>query len=522
MVRLNSVVRLVRLCVPLLSIGGIFLPLSARALDFTLNSDDPVLLWNQATLQAIKNTTFGPTPASRSLGIVHTSIFDAWSAFDPVAISTQASSRYQVSNDFATEANKKEAISYAAYTALVDLFPTQKAIFDNLMIQQGYDPTNLSTDRNTAAGVGNFAAIELINYRRQDGSNQINGYADTTGYQPVNTWDKINDPNRWQPISLDNGVTIQKFLTPQWGDVTPFALNSGSEFLPDAPALFGTEEYIDQAVEVIKIRAGLTDEEKTITEYWSAGPGTELPPGQWNQIGEYVSIRDGLSLDENVQLFFALGNSVMDAGIATWDAKVEYDYIRPISAIRYLASQGLLPEDGTYVRTNSETGKQEINIGSEWVDGTQWLPYQKATFITPPFAEHVSGHSTFSASAAEILKRFSGSDTFGGCATVPAGSSQFESGTPATDIELCWDTFTDAAREAGQSRLFGGIHFANGNKGGKILGRKVGNAVWDTAQFYINGGKKTPEPSSWLAFSFVAWLGAKSRQGTRTVSKRID
>jgi hypothetical protein len=520
MTRSNTSITVFRYLLPLVSAGGIFFPLSAPALDFTLDSNDPVLLWNQATLEAIKNSTIGPTPSSRALGMVHTSIFDAWSAFDPNAIGTQASTKYQVSDDFNNEANQKKAISYAAYTTLVDLFPTQKAIFDDLMLQQGYDPLDRSTDKNTAAGVGNFAALELLNFRHQDGSNQLNGYIDTTGYQPVNTWDNINDPNRWQPLSPDGGVTIQKFLTPQWGEVTPFALDSGSEFLPNAPALFGTQEYIDRAVEVIKFNANLTDKQKSIVEYWAGGPGTELPPGIWNRIGEYVSVRDGLSLDENVKLFFALGNSLMDAGVAAWDAKVEYDSIRPISSIRYLASQNLLPEDGTYVRTSSLTGQQEIfgwmgvGEGSQWVDGTKWIPYQKSTFITPPFAEHVSGHSTYSAAAAEILQRFTGSDVFGGCATIPAGSSQIEGSTPATEIELCWDSFTDAAEEAGMSRLYGGIHFASGNTDGQVLGRKVGGKVWNTAQFYINGGKTNavPEPTSWLAFSFVAWLGEKLRR----------
>ncbi|NJN13745.1 MAG: vanadium-dependent haloperoxidase, partial [Richelia sp. RM1_1_1] len=259
----------------------------------------------------------------------------------------------------------------------------------------------------------------------------------------------------------------------------------------------------------------LTDEQKVIAEYWADGPQTILPPGHWHLIAEYVSTRDKLSLDDNVKLFFSLGNAVSDAGIAAWDAKEHYDYIRPISAIQYLAANHLLPNDHPLVRTNPQTNVQEIytwagpDQGSQWIDGTTWLPYQKSTFVTPPFAEYVSGHSTFSAAGAEILKRFTNSDELGACHTQLSNTSTFETHTPSNSIKLCWDTFTSAADEAGISRLYGGIHFQDGDINGRVLGRKVGAAVWEKAQYYINGGKSAksiPESSSVLSLlTFVAF-----------------
>jgi hypothetical protein len=485
------------------AVGIVSLNSPAQAINFTLNTDDPVLLWNQATLQAISNTTLGPTPTSRALSIVHTSIFDAWAAYDPVAIGTQLGDTLQVSSDQITLENKRQAISYAAYNTLIDLFPTQKPLFNDLMNKQGYDYSVTSTDTNTAAGIGNFVTQKLLDLRHQDGSNQLNNYADTSGYQPVNTWDKIIDPNHWQQLSVD-GQNIQKFLTPHWGNVTPFALTSGDQFLPSPPAQFGTQKYVDQALQIIEYSAELTGKQKVIAEYWADGPRTELPPGHWNLFGEFVSVRDKLSLDENVKLFFGLGNAVFDAGVAVWDAKEYYDYVRPITAIRYLASNHLLPEDHPYVRTNPETGIQEIlawagpDFGSKWIDGSNWLPYQKISFVTPPFAEYVSGHSAYSAASAEILKQFTGSDRFGACHTQLANSSTFENNTPAVEVKLCWDTFSSAADEAGISRRYGGIHFEDGDLYGRALGRKVGAAVWDKTQFYINGGiqaQNIPEPT---------------------------
>ena len=498
-----------------IAIVGIFQNSPARAIDETLNTDDPVLLWNSATLKAIGNTTLGPTPSSRALSMVHTSIYDAWAAYDPVAINTLGDT-LKVSDDKIKDSIKC-SISYAAYTTLVDLFPTQKPIFNDLMNKLGYDRTITSPDTNTAAGIGNFVAQKLLDFRHQDGSNQLNNYADTSGYQPVNTWDNIVDPNHWQPLSVDNGTHVQKFLTPQWGNVTPFALTSSDQFLPPPPAQFGTQKYIDQALQIIKYNAELTDEQKTIAEYWADGPQTVLPPGHWNLFGEYVSVRDKLSLDDNVKLFFTLDNAVFDAGIAVWDTKVHYDSPRPITAIRYLAEHNLLPDDNPYVRTNPETGVQEIyawagpNQGSQWIDGSTWIPYQISSSITPPFAEYVSGHSAYSAASAEILQRFTGSDRRSACHTQPANSSTFESQTPAVEVKLCWDTFSEAADQAGISRRYGGIHFEDGDLEGRALGREVGAVVWDKAQYYINGGfqaKSVPESTPLLGLLAFATLGA--------------
>jgi len=96
--------------------------------------------------------------------------------------------------------------------------------------------------------------------------------------------------------------------------------------------------------------------------------------------------------------------------------------------------------------------------GTQVIDGGTWVPYQASWFPTPPFAEYISGHRTFSASAAEVLKLFTGSDTFGFSTTIPAGSSFVEPGVPAQDEFMYWSTFSAAADEAGVSRRYGGIH----------------------------------------------------------------
>ena len=513
------------LTLPIAALG--LLPGSARADTWGLDSNDPVLRWNDAMLQAISTSGPGPTPSSRALGIVGTSMYDAWAAYDEVAIGTTLSD-LQVAAEHNTQQNQEEAVSYAAYRALVDLFPDQTPLFNQLMVDLGYDHSITTLDPQSAAGVGNSVSQALLRDRHQDGSNQLNGYADASSYQPTNTWDEIYNPELWQPISLDDGATVQQFLTPHWGDVRPFALSSGDAFLPPPPKPFLSADgsvnpdYIAQTLEVLEYSAELTDHGKVLAEYWADGPATVLPPGHWNMFGQYVASRDALSFDDNIKLFFALGNAELDAGIAAWDAKVTYDYVRPITAIQYLSAHNLLPESHDYVRRNA-LGQTEIyawggpDQGSQWILGSDWLPYQDISFVTPPFGEYVSGHSTFSAAGAEILKRFTGSDALGLCHTELAHSSTFEQNTPNEPVELCWDTFTAAADEAGVSRLYGGIHFRDGDVNGRTLGRQVAASVWERSQFYINGGdsQSVPEPAG-LVGLLLGGIGiARRRRGDR-------
>ena len=131
--------------------------------------------------------------------------------------------------------------------------------------------------------------------------------------------------------------------------------------------------------------------------------------------------------------------------------------------------------------------------GTVRIDGTGWQSY----IATPPFAEHVSGHSTFSAAAAEILRRFTGSDAFGGSATVAAGAVGIEAGVvPATPVLLTWPTFTSAAGQAGYSRRLGGIHFELGDLAGRRLGRLIAAQVWEHALAYFAGRHPSRTPST--------------------------
>jgi hypothetical protein len=451
------------------------------------NTDTIVVAWNKVALQAIRDTHPGPPMVARMLAVVHTCMFDAWAAYDEVAVGTRLGGLFRRPLGEHTPANKIEAISYAAYRALADLFPTQVGQFDAFLAGLGYSPANVSLDPTTPAGIGNLAARQVLAFRHNDGSNQlgdVNGgapYSDYTGYASVNTPDQINDPNRWQPLSVSDGhggTVTQHYIAPHWGLVIPFALTSGSQFRPTEPVLTPADpdEFKEQCAQVLVYSANLTHTQKVIAEYWADGPSSELPPGHWCLFAQYVSARDAHDLDADVKMFFALTNAIFDASISAWDAKRAFDSVRPVTAIHHVFK-------GKQVRAWGGPKK-----GPRYMLGEKWQPYQAATVVTPPFPEYISGHSIFSAAGAEILTKFTGSDAFGASVTIPAGSSAVEPGTvPAQDVTLAWPTFADAAAQAGLSRRYGGIHFAGGDLVGRALGRVVAEQAWDKAQAFITG-----------------------------------
>jgi hypothetical protein len=445
--------------------------------------DNVVLRWDEELLQSIRANPAGtgPTVTARALGVAHTSMFDAWAAYDAKAVGTRYGDKLRRPPAERTLENKNKAISFAAYAALVDLFPARQEDFALQMKELGYSVDG--SDTSTPAKIGGMAAKAVTDFRHKDGSNQLGGYADTTGYQPVNTPDKVNDRWRWQPLRVplgDPNGTVQRALTPQWRLVVPFGMSSPyGHDVPGPPQLPGGEWSAEDIENLAKETANLDDPSKIKAEYWADGPRSEFPPGHWAVFAQATSRQRGHSLDDDVKLFFTLGNALMDASIAAWAWKFKYDYVRPVTAIReHYRGREIVSWRGPYK-------------GYGLVKGETWIPYQELHVVTPPFPEYVSGHSTFSAAGARVLSTFTGSDAFGASVTVKAGRSRIEPttpthpGTPAKDVTLAWPTFSAAADEAGWSRRYGGIHFESGDRHARSLGQAIGWDAWLKAQSYI-------------------------------------
>lgn len=251
---------------------------------------------------------------------------------------------------------------------------------------------------------------------------------------------------------------------------------------------------------------------RALAEYWADGPRSETPPGHWNSVANEVSDSPELTrriggrgpevdrLEWDVKLYLALNGAVHDAAVAAWGLKGHYDSVRPISMVRYLGERNLLPNvPGLVERRSGETyihawaGFPEDPVaqasGVRWIRAIDWVPYQLPTFVTPAFAGYVSGHSTFSRSAAEVLTGFTGSSYFPGGlyeVPVPRGALKIEEG-PSRDLTLQWATYYDAADAAGQSRLYMGIHVPPDDFAGRRVGSQCGKAAWERAQRHFEG-----------------------------------
>ncbi|MBI3957750.1 MAG: phosphoesterase [Chloroflexi bacterium] len=457
--------------------------------DPAIARDNLILFWDNVALDAIRAEPPGPPMVARILAMVHTAQYEAWSQYNDPAVGTLLGDRFRRPIDEHTLENKNIAVSYAAYRVLVDLFPRRTRTFDSKMVDVlNYDPAVVTTDPSTPEGIGNLAGAAVLFHRRYDGANQLGGYADTTGYRPVNTPDQVVDLNRWQPLRTANGnqqgvclsggeLITQTYIGPHWGGVLPFALDDGSQITTTAgPIRHPSPEFIAQAQDVISYSAHLTDYGVAISQYWADGPFSEFPPGHWALFSQFVSFRDGHGIDEDARLFLAVNNATFDAGIVAWKLKRIFDSVRPITAIRELfQGQEIVAWGGPY-------------SGTQTIRGEEWQPYQEDCFVTPAFAEFVSGHSAFSAAAAAVLRSFTGSDEFGAYHLYRVGESPVEPNfAPSRSVLLLWKTFTDAADEAGLSRRYGGIHFVEGDLQGRDVGRRAGERVWQKALGFFDG-----------------------------------
>lgn len=282
------------------------------------------------------------------------------------------------------------------------------------------------------------------------------------------------------------------------------------------------------------------DYARVLAEFWADGPDSETPPGHWFVILNTVSDSSELekrwmgqgnvlgNLEWDIKTYFTLGGTMHDAAIAAWSVKGWYDYIRPVSAIRAMSDLGQstdinLPsyhEDGLPLMdgfielvqegdplagdNNEHINKLKLfawkgpayidnptleSAGVDWILAEQWWPYQRPSFVTPPFAGYVSGHSTFSRAAAEVMTLMTGSKYFpGGMSSFEVKANDFlvfERG-PSIDMTLQWATYQDASDQCSLSRIWGGIHPPADDLPGRRMGLIIGPNAFDKAQQLFN------------------------------------
>jgi PAP2 superfamily len=372
---------------------------------------DVVIDWNNAALDAIRAGNTTPPIASRSLAILHVSIYDAVNGI------ARTHEPYLVQSAVPASASHEAAASAAAHVALVNLFPAVASSFDALHTAI---LAAIPDGPQKVAGVlwGEFVANQILAARAND------------GFDAIVPPPRDSGPGVWVPTP----PAFLPYLLPQWGFVRPFGMSSSSQFRPPGPPSLDSQRHAADYEEVKELGAAVgstrTEEQTEIALFWADGAGTETPPGHWNSIAQTIADMQGNMLEQNARLFALLNIAMADAAICAWDAKYRFDFWRPVTAIAFVEPQ------------------------------LNWTSF----LVTPPFPDYVSGHSTFSGAAATVLARFYGTDDL-----------PFTTGSDfLPGVYRSFPTCLDAAEEAAVSRLYGGIHFRSANEDGLQAGISIG------------------------------------------------
>jgi hypothetical protein len=393
---------------------------------------DVVTDWNNAALNSIRTGRTSPPIASRALAILHASIYDAVNGID------RTHEAYLVKSGGPASASKEAAASAAAHVILLTLYPTNAPTYDALhastlaAIPDG-------PRKNKGIAWGESVARQILAARANDGATAVVTPLPAVG------------PGDWLPTSP------APFLLPQWGQLTCFTMTQASQFRPPGPPPLNSEAWAAAYNEVKAYGAAVgsvrTADQSEIALFWADGAGTETPPGHWNSIAQDVGAALGTTMEENARLFALLNLALADAGIAAWDAKYYYHNWRPVTAIR--------------------AGDTDGN------DATVPDPAWSSFIATPPFPDYVSGHSTFSGAAATVLAMFYGSDDI----PFTTGSDFMPS------VTRSFASFSAAAEEAMNSRLYGGIHYRFANEDGMMMGQSVGE--WASTHYLKAKGNRS-------------------------------
>lgn len=454
---------------------------------------DVVTEWNALMRQtfAAEASSAAPPINSRTMGMLGGAMFDA---VNSVNRNYQPYLNYFNPTTAGIGVDMNAAAATAAYNVMTSIYTDRYGAgnpylsnFSNLYNNQMAAIAS-GDSRTRGTEVGAAAAAAMISARASDGWNAATTYSP----QPFGT------VGRWQPGATFGawGASTETFLYSQWANVQPFALGTASQFRPAGPAgLNGTTpadyqawiqspQYTAEFNEVKSLGSSTsttrTPDQTVIAYFWVDGPGTASPPGHWNRIAQSVSAAAGLNLEQNARLFALMNLAQADTGIATWEAKVFYDTWRPMLAINTADTDG-----------NPDT-----------IVDASWAPL----IPTPSFGAYTSGHSAFSMAGAAVLADFFGTDNM-------AFSADSESPFLPMGYTRAYTSFSDAADEAGMSRIYGGIHWMSDNLDGATLGASVANHISDN--FLLPVTAPVPEPAGVLLIGSACLLAWRRRRPSR-------
>ncbi|HUE71253.1 MAG TPA: hypothetical protein VMP01_10240 [Pirellulaceae bacterium] len=398
--------------------------------DRTLLASDMVMDWNNVLLDTIRSERTNPPIATRILATMHTAIYDAVNSIN------RTHEPYAVQFNALPSTSREAAVAAAAHRVLSALYAASpniaalQATFD-AALDDSLDAVPNGASENRGVDLGVDVADEILALRSDDGWNAPTSYTPGTGL------------GQWRPTLPANAPG----LLPEWGNVDPWAMTSATQFFVNNIPALDSQEYADALNEVKALGSATgsvrTDDQTQIGLFWNNGAGTATPPGHLNIMAQLAAESQGNTLSENARMFALLNIGLADAAIMCWKIKYTTDYWRPITAIREADNDG-----------NPDTAADP-----------NWLPL----IPTPPFPTYTSGHSSFSGAAAAILADFFGTDNI---------SFTLESEAPDPNVlDRPFTSFSQAAEESRDSRLYGGIHFQFDNVDGYDSGFALGQFV---------------------------------------------
>lgn len=394
-------------------------------------ADDVVLQWNQAILDSIRAERTLPPVAARALAMTHIAMYDALNEIE----GQHRPYSYTIPGIRVVSPSPDVSASTAAYIVASHLYPAREAIFRTLWLNS-FNNTDGMLANSVGGTWGTYVGNLVVEYRRNDGSDR------TVNYTPSGIM------GRWKP-------TLPAFspaVLPHWPGVSPFGVTQVLFYRAPAPPGLETPAFAQAYNEVKRLGATnstvRTADQTQIAIFWEDGAGSVTPPGHWQVIARGLSARYRLNRVQNARLFALLSIAQADAGISCWDSKYKHDIFRPITGIT-----------------------EKCSNRSDVVTDPAWRPL----LPTPAFPAYSSGHSTFSAASARMLELYFGTNNiaFSGPSPDPQRWPQLNG------VVRSWRTLSQAAEEAGQSRIFGGIHWQFDNTAGLKTGRGIADSTFD-------------------------------------------
>jgi hypothetical protein len=408
-----------------------------------------VQAWNTVAVQATLTAGENAVVQSRTLAIVHVAIHDALNSID------SRYERYAFKADVQTGASVDAAVAAAARDALVGAiavgplpFPPQfgTPALQALAVAQVNTAYAMvlagipdGTAKSKGITLGQGAAAAILALRSTDHATAVVTY--TPGTQPGD-WQPTPNPIPFDPPAAADHLPA---VLPAWGHVTPFVLRRSTQFEPDGPPRLSGKRYARDYNEVKAIgeksSAIRTAEQTSIARFWY-----ENASATWSRIALVVAHSQGLNLWDTARLLALLNLAMADGVIAGWETKYDFNFWRPVTAIR--------------------AGDTDGN------DATIADPNWSSLLNTPAHPDYTSTHSILGGASSEVLRRFFHNDD------VPFMTT---SGVPFAGLTRSFASFSQAAAENGNSRIYAGIHFRSAVEDGIQQGQQIGRFVFTHA-----------------------------------------